>query len=311
MPIELPKTTYNGQIREVALGKGGQEVRTGGETCYPFYLFEGRMPNLPRIAMEVWDIEPTDWAPGAMEPFQDVASDPAAWANKCVTSYGAEMICIQMVSTDPNGMDRSPEEAASTAKRVSDAVDVPLIVWGTANPEKDTEVLRQICEAVQNKKLVVGPVEADDYKKIAASALGYGHTVAASSPIDINLAKQLNILIGNLGLPDSQLMMDPTVSSIGYGIEYCYSVMERIRIAGLSQADEKLQAPIICNISRETWKAKESKLPDDALMGNAAKRGIMMEALSAQTLLLAGGDVVVMRHPEAIRLVKKMINSLT
>jgi len=311
MPIELPKTTYTGQIKEVTLGKGGQEVTVGGESCYPFYLFEGRMPHLPRIAMEVWDTAPVDWAPAALEPFSDVANDPLAWAEKCVDQYGAEMICVQLVSTDPNGQNRPAEEAAAVVKRVSDGLNVPLIVWGTANPEKDTEVLRLVCEAVHDKKLIVGPVEAENYKKVAATALGYGHIVAASSPIDINLAKQLNILIGNLGVPDNQLIIDPTVSSIGYGIEYCYSVMERIRIAALAQGDEKLQSPMVCNVSRETWKAKEAKLPDDAVFGDAKKRGIALEALSAQTLLLAGGDIVIMRHPEAIRLVKKMIKDLT
>jgi acetyl-CoA decarbonylase/synthase complex subunit delta len=311
MTVEIPKTTYTGQITEVILGKGGKETAVGGENCYPFYLFEGCMPNLPRIAMEVWDTTPADWAPAAVEPFQDVIDNPAAWARKYVADYGAELICLQMVSTDPNGLNRPAEEAINVLKSVAAAIDVPLIVWGTANPDKDTEILRLACEAVQDKKLVVGPVEADYYKKIAAAALGYGHTIAASSPIDINLAKQLNILIGNLGVPQNQLVMDPTVSSIGYGIEYCYSVMERIRIASLSQGDEKLQSPIICNISRETWKAKESKMPDDSLMGDAKKRGIMLEALSAQMLLLAGGDVVVMRHPEAVRIVRKMIENLS
>jgi acetyl-CoA decarbonylase/synthase complex subunit delta len=153
-------------------------------------------------------------------------------------------------------------------------------------------------------------VEEGNYKKIAATALGYGHIVAASSPIDINLAKQLNILIGNLGVPDSHLLIDPTVSSIGYGIEYCYSVIERIRMAALAQGDDKLQSPIVCNISRETWKAKESKLPDDPRLGDARKRGILLEAMSAQMMLLAGGDILIMRHPEAIKLLKKMMAEL-
>ncbi len=194
-------------------------------------------------------------------------------------------------------------------RRVADTVKVPLIVWGTANHDKDTEVLRKVCEVCHDRKLIIGPVESGDYKKIAASAMGYGHTVIASSPIDINMAKQLNILLGNLGVADSQLIIDPTVSSIGYGIEYCYSVMERIRIAALTQ-QYKLQAPIICNISRETWKSKEARQADDEAMGNAARRGILMEAVSATTLLLAGGDVVIMRHPEAIALVKDMIGEL-
>jgi acetyl-CoA decarbonylase/synthase complex subunit delta len=190
---------------------------------------------------------------------------------------------------------------------------VPLIVWGTANHDKDTEVLKEVCEICQNKPLIVGPLEEGDYKKIAASAMAYKHTVIASSPIDINLAKQLNILLENLGVPGDKIIMDPTVSSIGYGIEYCYSVMERIRMAALTQQDDKLQLPLICNVAKETWKAKETKIPEaeDPKLGDQKKRGILMEAVSAMTLLLAGGDVMIMRHPEAIKLLKGMIDQLT
>jgi acetyl-CoA decarbonylase/synthase complex subunit delta len=307
--LELPKLNYSGKIKEITLGKGEKAVTVGGETCYPFYTFEGSMPNLPRIAMEVYDAPPQDWAPAALEPFVGVSGDPLAWAQKCVADYGAEMLCLQLASTDPNGANAGAEEAAATVKRVADGVNVPLIVWGTANHEKDTEVLKRVCEVCQDKKVIVGPVEEGDYKKIAAVALGYGHTIAASSPIDINLAKQLNILLGNLGMPDGQIVLDPTVSSIGYGIEYCYSVIERIRMAALTQQDEKLASPIIINVARETWKSKEAKLPteQDPKLGDARKRGILLEAMSAWVLLLAGGDVAIMRHPEAIKLVRGMM----
>jgi len=313
MTFEFPSIEYSGRIKEVTLGKGDKAVTVGGEKAYPFHLFEGEMPRKPRIAMEVYDCPPEEWAPAALEPFEGVTDDPVAWAKKCIDDYGAEMICLQLVSTDPNGLDRSPEEAAGVVKRLADAVSVPLIVWGTANHEKDTEVLKKACEVCQDRKLIVGPLEEGDYKKIAAAALGYGHTVIASSPIDINLAKQLNILLGNLGVPESQTIIDPTVSCIGYGIEYCYSVMERITMAALTQQDEKLQLPIICNIAKEVWKAKEAKIPtaEEPKLGDAAKRGIMMEAMSAMTLLLAGGDILVMRHPEAIKLVQQMIDDLT
>ena len=313
MAINIPKTTYNGKIKEIKLGPADRAVPVGGEDCYPFYLFEGRMPNLPRIAMEVYDTRPEDWPEAAVEPFKDVIGDPASWAQKCIREYGAEMICLQLVSTDPNGANRGADEAAAVVKKVADAVTVPLMVWGTANPEKDTEVLRKVAEICQGKNLILGPVEESNYKKIGAAAIGYRHTVVASSPIDINLAKQLNILLGNLGVPDDLLVMDPTVSSIGYGIEYCYSVMERIRAAALTQADDKLQFPFICNIARETWKTKEVKVAeaDDPKMGDAAKRGILLEAMSAMCLLLAGGDVLIMRHPEAVKLVRDMIGELT
>jgi acetyl-CoA decarbonylase/synthase complex subunit delta len=312
MAFEIPKTQYTGKVKEIVLGSGDKAITVGGETAYPFYLFEGEMPNLPKIAMEVWDTPPKEWAEAALKPFDGVTDDPVAWAKKCADDYGAEMIVLQLVSTDPNGLDRGADEAAAVVKKVADAVDIPLIVWGSGNNDKDTEVLKKVSEVCEEKNLIMGPVVEGDHKKIGASAIGYHHTVIASTPIDINLAKQLNILLGNLGVTDGQIIMDPTVSSIGYGIEYAYSVMERMRMAGLTQEDERLQFPIICNLANEVWKAKEVHLPDgEANMGNAEKRGILMEAMSAMVLLLAGGDVLIMRHPEAIKLVQGIIAELT
>ena len=313
MAFEIPKTLYSGKIKEISLGKGEKAVTVGGETSYPFYLFEGETPSLPKIAMEVWDCPPEGWPEAALEPFTGVTDDPVLWAKKCIDDYGAEMIALQLVSTDPNGLDRGADEAAEVIKKVADAIDVPLIVWGTANHDKDTEVLRRVSELCQDKNLIIGPVEEGDHKRIGASAIAYHHTVIASTPIDINLAKQLNILLGNLGVPDELIIMDPTVSGIGYGIEYCYSVMERMRMAGLTQQDEKLQVPIICNIAKEVWKTKEAKLTmeEDPLLGDAKKRGILMEAMSAMALLLAGADVLIMRHPEAIKLIREMMAELT
>lgn len=312
MTVEIPKINYNGSIRTISFNNNDKAVDVGGQNSYPFYTFEGSMPNMPRIAMEVYDEAPLDWPSDAMAPFTDVLNDPIAWAKKCIEQYGAEMICLQLQSTDPNGTNRSAEEVAKLVQALTSAVDVPLIVWGTANHEKDTEVLRAIAETVQDKRLALGPVEEGDYKKISAMAMAYNHIVIASSPIDINLAKQLNILMSNLGVKESDLIMDPTVSAIGYGIEYAYSVMERIRMAALTQQDEKLQFPLICNIARETWKSKEAKIEeaDDPAMGDAEKRGITLEAMSSTLLLMAGADILIMRHPEAISMVKELISEL-
>jgi len=270
------------------------------------------MPHLPTIAMEVWAAAAGDWPEAVLEPFAGVTDDPVAWAKKCVDDYGAEMIALQLVSTDPNGLDRGADEAAEVVKRVADAIDVPLIVWGTANHEKDTEVLRKVAEVCQGKDLIIGPVEEGDHKKIGATAIGYHHTVIASTPIDVNLAKQLNILLGNLGVSDDLMVMDPTVSGIGYGIEYCYSVMERMRMAALAQQDEKLQFPMVCNLAKEVWKSKEVSIPTEEApeLGDVKKRGVLLEAMSAAVLLTAGADVIIMRHPEAIRLVQEIITDL-
>lgn len=313
MGLEIPKVSYSGKIKEIVLGKGDKAITVGGETAYPFYLFEGQMPLKACIAMEVYDSLPEDWPPAVLEPFADVASDPVAWAKKCVDTYGAKMIALQLVSTDPNGENRSAEEAAALTKKVVEAVDVPIIVWGCNNAEKDTEVFRKIAEDCAGQNLMLGPVTEANYKQIGAVAMGYEHTVIASTPIDINLAKQLNILLGNLGVPDGRILIDPTTGSLGYGLEYCYSVMERIRMAALTQEDERLQFPMVCNLGKEVWKTKEAKQSQEEApkLGDPVKRGVLMEAATAQLLLLAGADILIMRHPEAITLIKDMIADLT
>jgi acetyl-CoA decarbonylase/synthase complex subunit delta len=239
--------------------------------------------------------------------------DPAAWAQKCVSSYGAEMVALQLASTDPNAQNASPQQAVEVTKKVAAAVDVPLIVWGVANVEKDTAVLKMIAEECAGENLILGPVEEGNYKALGAVALAFHHTIAASSPIDINLAKQLNILLGNLGVPDERILVDPTVASLGYGLEYCYSVMERDRMAALTQEDERLQFPIVCNLAKEVWKTKEAKLPEQEapLLGDPLKRGVLLEAMTALLLLLAGGDILIMRHPDAIQLVRGFMKELT
>ncbi len=312
MAFEFYKESYTGSVREVTLGKGDKAVTVGGESCYPFYHFEGEMPHKPRIAMEIWDMAPEEWPESAMQPFKDVLGDAAAWAKKCVDEYGAEMIVLQLKSTDPNGNDANPADASGTVKKVLEAIDVPLIIWGTANIEKDEAVLKQISEDHQGQNLILGPVEDKNHKGIGASAMAYGHTLISSSPIDVNLAKQVNILLENLGVPMEKVIIDPTTGGLGYGLEYSYSVMERLRMAALAQGDDKLQLPVINNIGNEVWKCKEAKQSSEEAptLGDPEKRGILMEAVAAVSYMLAGSDVLIMRHPEAIRLAKAYIDLL-
>ena len=313
LAFEIPKQPYSGKIGESTIGVGSGEVTLGGQDSYPFHLFEGQMPNPPKIAMEIWDYDPSkEWPAAALEPFKDVISSPDAWAKKCVDEYGADIIVVQMKSTDPNGMDRGADEAAKTVKKVVEAVDVPVIIWGTANNQKDEEVLKKVSETCQGKNLSLGPVEEGNHKGVGASAIGYGHTLVASSPIDVNLAKQLNILLGNLGVPSEKIVVDPTTGGLGYGLEYSYSVMERIRMAALTQEDDKLQIPMVCNIGNEIWKCKEvgQSLEDAPTIGDPERRGILMESVAAVVYLLAGGDVVILRHPESVRLVRSFIDHM-
>ncbi|MBI5568337.1 MAG: anaerobic carbon-monoxide dehydrogenase catalytic subunit [Desulfomonile tiedjei] len=309
---QLPKVKYSGKIREIKIGKPGCEVVVGGETGYSFYSFEGKTPNAPKLALQILDIVPEEWAEEALEPFKDVVGDPVAWAKKCVEVYKADIVTLWLQGTDPNGKNLSAEHAAEVAKKVAEAINVPLIVWGVSSDEKNTEVLKAVAEACSGYNIVIGPVTEGNYKQVGAAAIAYKHTVAANTPIDINLAKQLNILLENLGVPTDRILIDPTTGSVGYGMEYCYSIMERIRQAALTQNDEKLQYPVINNVAEEVWKTKEAKLPtkEDPKLGEAGTRGINLEAITALSALQAGSDVLILRHPKTLEHVRKYLASL-
>lgn len=310
----VPKDQFTesctGIIREVNLDEGEKALTIGGASTLPFHLFEGDMPHVPRVAYEVLDSEPEDWPDVLGKYYSDVSSDPVAWARKCTDDYGAKAICLSLISTDPNGMNRPSSEAAKVAQSVIEGIDVPVILWGCGNAEKDTETLREVTNLVGNRKVCMGPLSDANYRSLGATAMAFQLPVVASTPIDVNLAKQLNILLENLGLSLNQILMDPSIGAIGYGIEYSYSVMERIRLAALTQQDEKLQVPFICNLGREVWKTKECRLPSDAVLGDQERRGVLMEAVTASTLLLAGGELMVMMHPKAVALTEALIKGM-
>jgi CO dehydrogenase/acetyl-CoA synthase delta subunit len=310
MPVEFPKQQYTGTIREINLGKGDKQLLVGGETAYPFYTFEGTMPHAPKIAIQVLDYAPDDWAEACLEPYRDVLGDPVAWARKAQDEYGADMIQLWLKSTDPNGLNRPADEAAQTAKAVASAVSIPVIVWGCANADKDAEVLKKVAEACAGLNIIIGPVVEANHRQLGAQALAYNLTIVANTPIDINLAKQLNILLSNVGVGLDKIIIDPTTGGLGYGLEYSFSVMERIRQAALTQNDDKLQCPFMCNFADEVWKTKEAKMPSDPKMGDARQRGILMEAITAVTVLMAGADILVMRHPDAIQQVRDYVAEL-
>jgi acetyl-CoA decarbonylase/synthase complex subunit delta len=311
MPVEIPVETYKGKIREVTIGVGDKAAKVGGETSMPFYTFEGEMPNKPKISIEVYD-EVNDWPEAAIEPYKDVATDPAAWAKKNQDEYGADMITLQLNSTDPNGTDASPEDAAKTVESVLNAIDIPLIVYGSGNVQKDEEVLKKVAQAAHGKNIALGPAQEENYKAVAAAAMGYDHKVIAMSPVDINIAKQLNILITQLGVSADNIIMDPTTGALGYGMEYTYTIMERLRLAALQQNDEMTNMPIISNVGYESWKTKEAKVStnDEPTWGDPKSRAIMWESVTASSLLISGSDILTMRHPDSISLIRKLINDL-
>lgn len=308
MAFQAPTETYKGAIREATF----DGVKVGGETAFPFHTFEGEMPNDPVIGFEVWDIAPDDWSEELNGVYADVYGDPIAWCRKAVDEFGAQLIYLRLKSADPNGENRPVKEAAAKAKEVIDAVDVPFVVAGTGDLDVDSELLKEVAEAAGERKVILANAEEDNYRQVGAASMGFKHGVVAFSPIDVNLAKQLNVLLGQLGVEDQNIIMDPTTGALGYGLEYSYTVFERDRLAALAQNDPKMQYPIIATIGQEAWKAKETKVEESELPGTGDRktRGLMWESLTAISLLLAGANILVLRHPEAAELVRKAVTSL-
>lgn len=307
MAYTAPVETYSGRIVEVKVGVEPNVVTLGGENTFPLYGFEGDVPNRPAVAMEVFDNNPQDWSEAAKAPFADVLADPVAWAIKCEKEYGAEMICLQLAGTDPNGDNKSGDEAAETVKNVLDAITVPLIVNGTDNAEKDGEVLPKVAAAAEGKNIAIGPATEDNYKTVAAAAMGFNHVVVALTPCDVNLAKQLNILLTQLGMPKERIIIDPSTGALGYGLDYTYTIIERLKLAALQQGDEMTKMPVIANLGVEVWKTKEAKTEDKPEWGDQLTRAVSWEIMTAISLATSGANLLVMRHPQAVAGVKKAL----
>jgi len=315
MALTLVKEKWTNKINIVKIGatkeEGGTRTSTvtvGGETTLPFLFDEGDIPNPPVIAMEVLDIAPTDWPETLLENFKDVANDPVKWAEKCVSKYNAKLIALRLQSTHPESGDASSEEAANTVKSILKAIGVPLILLGSGNHEKDNIVLAKCSEAAKGEKCLIGNAVEKNYKTLTVSCLADGHNIVAESPIDINIAKQVNILIHDMGLPLDRIVLYPTTGALGYGMEYAYSIMERSKLAALV-GDKMLSMPIIAFIGQEVWRVKESKSPDPA-WGDERERGVLWETTTAISMLHAGADILIMRHPKAVKSVQETIDEL-
>ncbi|RME87325.1 MAG: acetyl-CoA decarbonylase/synthase complex subunit delta [Anaerolineae bacterium] len=317
MPVEVPKTTWPGSVKTITLGatpeEGGTRSRTvtvGGETTLPFLHFETPMPNPPAIAVEIKDHRPDDWSPLLAEAWGDVMDDPAQWA-KAAEEAGADIIVLALSPKNRDGNETTKEEAVSAVKAVLEASGLPLIVWGPGQADLDNELLVAVAEATKGERLVLGICEDKNYRTIVATAMANDHLVQARTPMDVNLAKQLNILISDMGMPLDRILMDPTTAAVGYGIEYGYSAMERLRLAAL-QGDAMTQLPMIVTPGFEAWKAKESKVGEGVpeAWGDWKERAVNWETLTAVTLIESGADIVVLRHPESIKRVKVAIEEL-
>ena len=317
MGFVAPVEKSAGQTTAVVLGAtasgGGTRTSTvtlGGAAALPFHRFEGALPNAPAIGMEVYDRPPERYPPALREAFRGVLNDPAAMARRCVAA-GAEVINVRLEATHPEKGDRSAAEASAVVQAVRDAVGVPLMVSTHAHYEKANEVLVRVAEDLAGERLLLGWVENDNYRTIAAAAIAYGHAVVAQSPIDFNIAKQLNILLTNMDLPADRIVMDPTVGALGYGNEYTYSVMERLRLAALG-GDGMLQPPLVVPSGWECLRTKEASAPesDQPAWGAPAERLVSWELATAMSLALAGGDLLVVSHPEVVARLRAALDAL-
>jgi len=297
MEYKTPVETYTGKVGEVVLGKGDKAVKIGGESVLPFHFFEGTITNKPRIAVEIQDIDPTTWAEWIREPFKDVLSDPVAWAKKCL-DIGADLIFIRLTSTDPAGANAPADKAADVVKQVVAGINVPVIVYGSGDEAKDVEVLSRVAEVCDGEKLLLGPLVKENYEPIAKAALDHGHSIVAQTPLDINLEKELNVKLLKT-FPADRIVIDPLSSGLGYGMEYSFTIMERTKHIGVMFGDATMQMPIIADLGGECWKTKQAK--------ESKEQGVLWESTSAISLVLAGANVLVLRHPDSVTMIKEAI----
>ncbi|MBO5129674.1 MAG: acetyl-CoA decarbonylase/synthase complex subunit delta [Oscillospiraceae bacterium] len=308
-----PKTApYSGKINAVTLGTGDKAIVIGGQNVLPFYTFDGAIENAPKIGIEISDAADTWTAPGLVE-FYAGCTTMAERAKKAETMPGADFICLNFESADPNGANRSVADCVADAKAVAEAISMPIVIMGCKNMEKDGELFSKIAEALQGKNILVMSAKNEDYKTVGASvALAYGQKVGAETADDINLAKQLNIMLKGLSIAPEAIVMNIGTAAVGYGYEYVASTLDRVRLAALSQSDADLQMPIIAPVSTDTWGVKESSATeeDEPAWGNQEERAIGMEVSTAAANLTGGADAVIMRHPAAVATIKKFISEL-
>lgn len=292
-------------------GSRSRVVKIGAESTLPFLFPEGSLPNRAVIAFEIWDIAPSEWPQELNKSYSDVFGDTLLWAEMCVKEYQAQILCLRLQGAHPDFGNRTADQEAKLIGELLKKVDVPLIILGCGDDAKDNLILPACCQVAKGERCLVGEAAQDNYKTLVASVLADGHNIIAQSPIDINIAKQLNILISDMGLPLERIVINPTIGALGYGLEYAYSIMERARLAALS-GDKTMASPFICYVGQEAWRAKEARASSQEFpaWGPESERGIIWEAITATALIQAGADILVMRHPLAIEKVNKYIDSL-
>ncbi len=318
MNVEIPKEKWPGSVRLVTLGAtaadGGTRKRTvtvGGEASLPFITADGPIPNAPVLAVDIRDRQPEDWSPLLVKAWGAAMQDPGEWA-KAAEAAGADMIVLTLGLTTPDGKPNDAANVRAVVRKVLNATGLPLAVFGPGQAEIDNELLVPAAEEAKGERILLGTCEDKNYRTIVATAMANAHAVQSKTPMDVNLSKQLVILIHDMGMPLDRIIMDPTTGALGYGIEYGYSVMERLRLAAL-QGDSMTQQPILVTPGEECWKVKEAKVGEGVpeTWGDWERRAINWESTTAASLIHAGADIVVVRHPETLRKLRAIITALT
>jgi acetyl-CoA decarbonylase/synthase complex subunit delta len=316
MPVPEIKESFTGSVNRVTLGatkdSGGTRGSTttvGGARNVVYGGSPEEAGEKPVIAMDVPDSKPEDWPDALLENYQDVMDSPGDWAKKCIEQFGADLICVKFDGIHPDKADLDADHAVKVTEEVLKAVDVPLVLWSSGNDEKDNQVMPKVSEAAKGENVLIGTVKEDNYKSLTAIALADGHHLITHAPLDINIAKQVNILVSDMGFPLEKVVTFQSTGALGYGIEYAYSIQERQRLAALG-GDKMMAMPAICDVGYEAWRAKESKLEDAPGWGDVKDRGPMWEATTAICLLQSGVDIIRMRHPRAVTTVKNFINQI-
>jgi len=316
MAVPEVAESFTGSVNRVTIGatkdSGGTRTSTvtvGGARNVVYGGSMEEMSEKPVIAMDVLDSRPEDWPDALAEAYKDVFDSPGDWAKKCVEELGAELICLKFEGIHPDKKDLDASQAVKVTEEVLKAVGVPLVLWGCGNDEKDNQVMPKVSEAAKGENCLIGTVTEDNYKSLTAIALADGHHLITHAPLDINIAKQVNILVSDMGFPLDKIVTFQATGALGYGIEYAYSIQERQRLAALG-GDKMMAMPAICDVGYESWRVKEAKLVDAPGWGAASDRGPMWEATTAICLLQAGVDIIRMRHPRAAATVKNFINQI-
>ena len=308
-----PKTApYSGKINAVTLGTGDNAIVIGGQNVLPFYTFDAPIENAPKVGVEVSDLA-SEWEWAGLKEFYAGCTTMADYAKKAETIEGADFICLNFVGADPNGANRSVAECVADAKAVAEVVTKPIVVMGCKNLERDGELLAALAEALAGKNVLFMSAKNENYKTVGASvALANGQKLGAETADDINLAKQLNIMLKGLNVDPASVVMDIGTAAVGYGYEYAASTFDRIRLAALAQGDNDLQMPILAAVCNDTWGVKESTASeaDEPNWGCMEERAISMEVATAAADLTGGADAVVLRHPASIATIKKFISEL-